>query len=1176
LDASNGTFVWAQAGTGAHTDRGLGVACDPSGNVYVTGQYSDTITFTNPCYSPLNNAIFVVKYNSSGVEQWVTTAGGGTSNIANAIAVDNNSNAYITGNFTGSLNFYANIHATLTQTYTNRIFIAKYDQSGNLQWDVADGSDNPVVSNSIAVDGSGNPYIIGSFECIMNSYADQYGQGTFTSVGDWDIFNAEYSSGGGGWMWSRQLAGHGNNYGNGIAVSSGGNVFDAGSFDEDMIITDNPTNFKGYNTSGLNCTPSYCSDSYYGDYVTFSTAGDLDVLIAEPIDLSRQTYDFYERTGNSCSRPIVRVCIGTANICQKTAEFCTAGTINVIPNVCSGIAPNFNYLWSDGDRSLSTIANTTGWYSVTQTSVDGCVSTTDSIYVTIDPPPSPPTISDNIVINSNSSSPTPIRVCQRSVTLTAGNYAGNSSWYWTAPNNIVTNASTLTLNLGSDSGNYCFTVIDKHGCINQTCVWVAIDSALPLIAPKLKCITCLHDSAVVCSGSSFEMLPYDTISNPLANPSKCIPDGVNYWAISPDTNVGYGYVTYCLDLNVISVKDSGWYHITDTLVESNVCGKKKFILTDSVFLRVHPLPVVNLSVTGKGPLCANDSEWVVGTGNVPFVWSNGSTQDSIHVGIGNYAIKATVTNQYGCSTTSISSYDVPTFNPSIPSISMNPPSGVICPGDSVRLACTGGVFQKYQWYGPRGPLAVDDSVAYAKTPGNYYCVGSDSLPCPTSRLSNTVLVESYATPYLQTPPKRNICVGDSIALQVVASNNAVVQWLPPLSGDSLVQYVKSPGKYSVKVTACGIPTICSVTITESSPFATINITPSKTICVAGDSVKLSGLKSLFSYQWTPGNDTTQTIYIKQPGTYSLSTIDTFGCSATANVVISPPIRDSIVKLTNINCTGDTTGFISIGVKGGLQAYTYTWKPSISTNATASDLKAGSYTVSVTDANGCIKSTPITLTQPAIRLASVISSFTSLKCFDDYSGAITESPIGGALPYTYLWMPGSQTSITAKGLSAGSYTVNITDANGCSASSSATLTQPTLLTVTISEPKVICQDSTGNLYANAAGGTVPYIYSWSSGGTSSAATITPTSTANYSVMITDAKGCSATAQVMLQYGPLFKLNVEGNTMLCAGDSTTLCANAVGTEYGATYLWQPIGSTSACITVGPTSVTVILYT
>lgn len=1176
INASTGAFVWAVAGTGKHTDRGLGVACDGSGNVYVTGQYSDTITFSTPYYSPLNNAIFLIKYNSSGIEQWANSAGGGTSNIANAIAVDNSSNAYITGNFTGTLNFYANIHTTLTQTYSNRIFIAKYDQSGNLLWEVADGSSNSITSNGIAVDGSGNPYITGDFECTLNSYADRYGQGTFNSVGDWDIFNAEYSSSSGAWQWSRQIGGHGNNYANGIAVSSGGNIFDAGSFDQDMIITDNPNNFKGYGTSSVGCASTYCSDPNYGDYAVFYTNGDLDAFIAEPIDLSRQTYDFYLRTGNSCSRPVVPACIGTGNTCQKTAEFCTSGSINVIPNVCADIAPNFNWSWSNGGNGVSTVVISSGQYSVTQTSVDGCISTGDTINVTINPPPPPPTISDNVVINTNSIAPQPIRVCEHPVTLTAGNYVGNTSWYWSLPDKSVVNNSSLTINFGSDSGNYCFAVIDKNGCTNQTCVFVAIDSALPLIAPKLICTTCTHDSAVVCSGSSFEMLPYDTISNPTANPNKCIPDVINYWAVSPDSTVGYLYQTSCLDINVISVRDSGWYHISDTVVESNACGKKKYILTDSIFLRVHPLPVVTLNVTGKGALCAGDSEWLVGSGNVPFMWSNGSTEDSIYVGIGSYSIKASVTNQYGCTTNSVASYGIPTFNPPIPEIAMDPPNGVICPGDSVKLTCTLSPFQQYQWFGPKGPLGINDSVAYAKIPGNYYCVGSDSVPCPTSRLSNTVLVESYATPYLQLPTKSNICPGDSIELVVIASNSAIVQWQPPLSGDSLVQYVKTPGKYSVKIISCGITTLCSTNITESSPVATIKVTPSKTICTAGDSIQLSGLPYMSNYLWKPTNDTTRFIYIKQAGTYSLSTIDTFGCTASADINIYPPIRDSISNLTNINCTGESTGLISIGVKGGLLPYTYSWSPSVSTTAKASGLSAGTYTVSITDGNGCLKSIPVALTQPAIHLASAISSFTSLQCFDDFSGSITESPTGGVQPYTYLWDPGGQTSSTLKGLSAGTYTINLTDANGCSASSSITLTQPPLLKVAISESRVICQDSTGTLTATANGGTPPYKYNWNSGSSSSTATITPVASNDYSITITDAKGCTATAQILLQYGPPVKLNVTGNTHICTGDSTTLCASATGAIYGATYWWEPANSTDACITVGPINTTIYTIT
>src|SRR6202034_68272 len=134
------------------------------------------------------------------------------------------------------------------------------------------------------------------------------------------------------------------------------------------------------------------------------------------------------------------------------------------------------------------------------------------------------------------------------------------------------------------------------------------------------------------------------------------------------------------------------------------------------------------------------------------------------------------------------------------------------------------------------------------------------------------------------------------------------------------------------------------------------------------------------------------------------------------------------------------------------------------------------------------------------------------------------------------------SNTIKGLSAGTYTINLTDANGCSVSSSVILTQPPVLKVTISEPKLICQDSTGILIANASGGTLPYTYNWSSGGSSSAATITPVVIDTYSILITDAKGCTATAQIILQYGPPVKLSVTGNTLLCMGDTTTLCASA----------------------------------
>ena len=589
---NNGNFLWAKGGTGDKTDRGLGVACDGSGNVYVTGQFTDTITFDNAHYTNLYNAIFLVKYNNSGVEQWFTKAGGGTLNIANGIAVDNSSNVYLTGNFTGTLSFFATTTVTLTNKYANRIFVAKYNSSGSLLWDVSDGSDNPVTSNSIAVDASGNAYITGNFECIMNSYADQYGQGTFNTVGYWDIFAAEYEPTAGKWQWSRQLGGKKDNLAYSIAASSTGDLFTAGSFDQDMTVPVNSTDFIGYNTVSEFCDSTYCSDSYYGNFENFSTKGNYDIFITKPYDLSRQPYDYYDRTGGVCVRPYVGVCINYG--CPDSVRYCGNGTVIAVRNTCQTVGPDFTYSWSTGSVGSAAFVSKTGWCYVTQTSADGCFKSRDSIYVIIDPLPTQPNISDNVVVNTNATNPKPIVVCQRDVILTGGGY-GTNTYSWTGD----TTATSLSIKV-TRSGNYCFGVTNSKGCYSQTCVSVTIDSALKPIKPGLMCLTCIHDTAAFCKGSNFTMFTYDSISNPTIDPTKCIPAPAKIsWFAKPGTVV-YTPITGC-GTNVFTPADSGWYYITDTIIRENVCDTLKNILHDSVYVRLYPTPSIgSVSITGGG------------------------------------------------------------------------------------------------------------------------------------------------------------------------------------------------------------------------------------------------------------------------------------------------------------------------------------------------------------------------------------------------------------------------------------------------------------------------------------------------------------------------------------------------------------------------------------------------
>jgi len=947
LDA-NGNFLWAQVGTGLHTDRGLGVACDASGNVYVTGQFTDTITFNSTHKTNLYDAIFLVKYNSSGAEQWFTDAGGGNVNIANAIAVDNNSNIYLTGDFTGTLSFFASPTVTLSGAYTNRIFIAKYNSSGNLLWDVADASNNSLTSKDIAIDGSGNAYLIGNFECILNGYADKYGQGTFNSVGSWDIFAAEYNSSG-VWQWSRQIGGHKDNLGYGIAVTSAGDIFTAGSFDQDMIVPSDP-NFTPYSANGFTCNNAYCSDNNYGSFLSFNTTGNYDVFIAKPIDINRQPYDFYNRSGGVCTRPQVGICIN--NNCPDTVQFCTGGSIYVVANTCTQAAPNYTYLWSNSQTGIANYVTSTGWYYVTQTTVDGCIKSSDSIYVIIHPGPAKPNISDNVIINTNAVNPKPIALCADSVRLTGGGIGSKDTYFWSGG----TKADSTKYLTVTKSGGYCFNVVDSFGCSNYTCISVTLDSALTKIKPNLICTTCKHDSVAFCKGNIFTMFTYDSVTNPFVNQALCIPSPVNIkWVAGPGA-AGYITSTNC-GKNDFQPQDTGWYHITDTIIRANLCDTLKYILHDSVHVTLYPAPSLGpISISGGGRLlCPGDSTLLIAHDTAAFTWNTGSTKDSIwgKPAGSPYSIKSTVTNSYGCAALFIATATVGLKTP--PTINVIPSVGTICPGDSLQLACIGGM-GNFSWNGPSGPVGGDSSIIYVKTPGSYYCVVSDTAYC-NPILSNTVLIDLYATPYLAATPSPVLCPGDSIKLSVVASSGDSIKWINPASaGSDSVVIVKSPGIYTCQIKSCGIKTLTSITVTSDNPVATITAAGPTTFCT-GDSVVLNANSGMAFYSWTPVAAGGPSVTAFNTGEYVVTIVDNGGCTAKDSIpVIATPnnVKPPHVADTS-TCPGESVTLVASGAGSIMWYSAFNGGPVLGTGPqfTTPSINAASVFYVATEVGGCI-------------------------------------------------------------------------------------------------------------------------------------------------------------------------------------------------------------------------------
>ena len=225
---------------------------------------------------------------------------------------------------------------------------------------------------------------------------------------------------------------------------------------------------------------------------------------------------------------------------------------------------------------------------------------------------------------------------------------------------------------------------------------------------------------------------------------------------------------------------------------------------------------------------------------------------------------------------------------------------------------------------------------------------------------------------------------------------------------------------------------------------------------------------------------------------------------------------------NINCNGFADGGLTAAALGGVSPYTYIWSNG-STQATLSTLPAGTYTVTVSDAQGTTATASSSITEPTLLTANVGSANfgidfdgddvddefydETVSCNGFLDGGLAANPAGGTAPYTYLWSIGATTG-SIVGVGAGTYTVTVTDANGCTATSQGTITEPDALMANANTDMNISMFNgfDGEISSTPTGGTQPYNYIWSNGGTTASQTFLQAGT--YTVTVTDANGCTA--------------------------------------------------------------------
>ncbi len=370
------------------------------------------------------------------------------------------------------------------------------------------------------------------------------------------------------------------------------------------------------------------------------------------------------------------------------------------------------------------------------------------------------------------------------------------------------------------------------------------------------------------------------------------------------------------------------------------------------------------------------------------------------------------------------------------------------------------------------------------------------------------------------------------------------------STDSTIN-VTTSGIYSVTVTDdMGCITSDSINVTISTPINITSVVDTPT-CTTNGTIDLTvnGGIAPYTYNWNTG-DTQEDLSDVIPGTYFVTVTDSVGCSATDTIEVpnvTPNIEITITTQNNVSCNGASDGSIEVSANGGQEPYSYQWNTGDTTNA-ISGLTAGTYSATVTDANGCTASATIEITQPDA--IEITFTTTDVTCYGAGNGEVTANVTGGTAPYAYAWNTGS-TSNTITNLGPGQYEVTITDNNGCTATATAIVSEPTPIRIEQSMTDPVCYGDGATITISTTGGMPPYTYSWSNGAIDSTIQVTE---GTYSVTVTDNNGCDTTLTVSVDYNGLEPLIVSDTVISPNGYEFVIDLTVTGGTSPYSYLWN----------------------
>lgn len=878
------------------------------------------------------------------------------------------------------------------------------------------------------------------------------------------------------------------------------------------------------NSTELTATAGYqsyqWSDGSFGPSITASDPGSISV-------------DVVDNNG----------CTGTASVSldvqplpipsiQAPATLCEGSTAEL-----TTINTYSSYQWSTGADSTTAAISTGGTYSVTVADTNGCEGTTNATVTGI---PSPEPVISGV-----------LDICPGDTAALSAN-PGYESYLWSS--------GEATPAISTDAvGNYTVTVTDETGCEGSVSAEVAAFAvAEPAIAGPSA--FCPGTSAVLTGEAGFES--YTWSNNTLEAATTVMAAGdytlivvdangcttsstatVSEYQVTPPDVQGddfcaggtttlqaeLGYAIYEWSNGATTadntVNTGGIYELTAT--DNNGC-----ISNAAINVAENPLP--DVTIGGSTSFCTSGFTTLnAGSDYESYAWSTGSGQPSIQVNaVGNYGL--TVTDANGCqNSTSVSVTEASELSPVI--------SGPLsfCPGLETTLDAGAG-FATYAWSN-----GGQEQFLTTNAPGDYGLTVTDAAGCQGSTL---VTVAEYPAPMPMIDAPAGFCMGATADLAVLG-DFASYDW----NEGSITQgiTIAAGGSYDVTVVDANGCVASTSTSVELYPLPVFDLSGAPEYCF-GASTTITATEGFVEYAWSEGT-LEAAVEIDAPGTYVVTVTDAQGCSEEQAITVAEnPLPDvDILGETNI-CFGGSTTLSSSG-----QFESYEWSTG-SSDASISTNTPGNYTLLVIDAAGCSQTTSITINEGEVGVLEITGN--TAFC----PGTSTDLGVAGGYA-TYEWSNGATDPVIVVN-TAGNYGLTVTDEQGCiSEGELAVDTWPAPLPA-ITAPAGFCVGDTA--VAVVTGGTFES-YQWSNG--ADEATLPVYVAGAYTVLVTDANQCQATATATLEAYELPEFTILGATTFCEDESTALTASIDLADYQ----WST-GSTEAAVEVTETGTYVLTGT